>query len=161
VKPGDTVVIHGLRAAALPLVQAISITDEATGRMVVDNGRPGPERGPAAVTPLSGLTEVRGRVRMSLHGAQGEVNGALLDDGTVLRLPPPEAYRFSTLLQPGHVLVADGVGFATAIGKVFEVQEMGESREQMSVVDVPPGPGRGRRPPSSVPGFGPPGPPRP
>src|SRR5207248_6244858 len=29
IKPGDTVTIHGLHAAALPLVQAVSITDEA------------------------------------------------------------------------------------------------------------------------------------
>src|SRR5438105_8913514 len=91
VKPGDTVTIHGLRAAALPLVQAVSITDEQTGRTVVDNGPPGtgrrpgapptpapwpgaPAAGPAA--PIPGLTEVQGRVRMSLHGPQGDVNGA-------------------------------------------------------------------------------------
>src|SRR6266852_6690010 len=46
VKPGDTVTIHGLRAAALPLLQAVSVTDEATGRTVVDIGPPGPGRGP-------------------------------------------------------------------------------------------------------------------
>ena len=40
IKPGDTVTIHGLHAAALPLVQAVSITDDATGRMVIDNGPP-------------------------------------------------------------------------------------------------------------------------
>src|SRR5712692_9054047 len=73
VKPGDTVTIHGLRAAVLPLVQAVSITDEQTGRTVVDTGPPGPGRrpgvppppapwpgapaaGPAA--PIPGLTEV-------------------------------------------------------------------------------------------------------
>ena len=51
VKPGDTVVIHGLHAAALPLIQAASITDEATGRTVVDNGPPGPGRGPGGAAP--------------------------------------------------------------------------------------------------------------
>jgi hypothetical protein len=121
VRPGDTVTIHGLRAAALPLVQAVSITDDATGRTVVDNGPPGPGRGPGAgrAAPPSGLTEVQGRVRMSLHGPQGDVNGALLDDGTVLRLPPPEAYRFATLLQPGQALVAEGSSVATTIGKYW------------------------------------------
>jgi hypothetical protein len=78
VKPGDTVTIHGLRAAALPLVQAVSITDEATGRPVVDNGPPGPGRTGAPPPPASWLgaparadpraAEVQGRVRMSLHG---------------------------------------------------------------------------------------------
>jgi hypothetical protein len=176
VRPGDTVTIHGLRAAALPLVQAVSVTDEQTGRTVVDNGPPSPGRpgappppapwpgapaaGPGA--PIPGLTEVQGRVRMSLHGPQGDVNGALLDDGTVLRLPPPEAYRFATLLQPGQVLVAEGTGIATAIGKVFEVQQIGASREQLSLIETPPGRGPGRRPPPPPgPGFGPPDPPRP
>jgi hypothetical protein len=177
VKPGDTVTIHGLHAAALPLVQAVSITDEQTGRTVVDNGPPGPGRrpgpppppppwpgapaaGPAASIP--GLTEVQGRVRMSLHGPQGDVNGALLEDGTVLRLPPPDAYRLATLLQPGQTLVAEGTGLATAIGKVFEVQQIGTSREQLSLVETPSGRGPGRRPPPPPgPGFGPPAPPRP
>jgi hypothetical protein len=157
VKSGDAVVIHGLRAAVLPLVRAISVTDEVTGRTVVDNGPPGPARGPAAA-PLAGFTEAQGRVRMSLHGAQGEINGALLDDGTVLRLPPPEAYRFTALLQPGQELVAEGTGSETAIGKVFEVQEIGASREQLSIVDTVPG---RQLPPPPVPGSGPQPPPRP
>src|SRR5947209_8219850 len=86
VKPGDTVTIHGLRAAALPLVQAVSITDEQTGRTVIDYGPQGPRGGPAAgpAAPIRGLTEVQGRIRMALHGRRGEVNGVLLEDGTVL-----------------------------------------------------------------------------
>jgi hypothetical protein len=47
IKPGDTVTIHGLHAAALPLVQAVSISDEATGRTVIDDGPPRPRGGPA------------------------------------------------------------------------------------------------------------------
>lgn len=118
IKPGDAVVIHGLHAAALPLIRAVSITDDVSGRTVVDNGPPapgpgaappppaGPDAGPSA--PIPGLTEVQGRVRMVLHGPRGDVNGALLEDGTILRLPPPEADRFASLLQPGQSLVAEG-----------------------------------------------------
>ena len=40
IKPADTVTIHGLHAAALPLVQAVSITDDATGRMSSTTDRP-------------------------------------------------------------------------------------------------------------------------
>jgi hypothetical protein len=151
VRPGDTVTVHGLHAAALPLVQAVSITDDTTGRTVVDGGPPSP-----------GLTEVQGRVRTTLHGPQGEVNGALLEDGTVLRLPPYEAYRFATLLQPGQVLVAEGTAVANAIGTVSEVWQLGASRDQLSPVEGPPEPGRDRRPPPPRgPGSVPPGPPRP
>jgi hypothetical protein len=171
IKPGDTVTIHGLHAAALPLVQAVSITDDAPGRMVINNGPPGPGRGPPAPPPpiatamgaggpLPGLTEVQSRVRMALHGPQGDVNGALLDDGTIVRLPPPEAYRFASLLQPGQTIVAEGTELVTAVGKVLDAQQVGASREQLSLVETAPRPGPGRRPPPP-PGFGPPGPPRP
>jgi hypothetical protein len=74
---------------------------------------------------------------MTLHGPRGEVNGALLDDGTVLRLPPPEAYRFAALLQPGQLLVAEGIGTTNAIGRVLDVQQLGSSRDQMNLVPAP------------------------
>lgn len=154
VKPGDAVTIHGLHAAVLPLVQAVSITDEATGRTIVDNGPPGPGRGPGAgpAAPVTGLTEMQGRVRMVLHGPRGDVNGALLEDGTVLRLPPPEAERFATLLQPGQTLIAGGTELVTPIGAVLEVRQIGASRDQLNQVQAPPGPGgkRGRRGPPPV-----------
>ena len=170
IKPGDAVTVHGLHAAALPLVQAVSVTDDATEQTIVDNGPPGPGRGPAppppiaspvaAGGPLPGLTEVRGQIRMVLHGPQGDANGALLDDGTILRLPPPDAYRFATLLQPGQTVVAEGTELVLSFGKVMDARQLGASREQLSAVDTPPGPPGPRRPPPA-PGFGPPGPPRP
>jgi hypothetical protein len=84
---------------------------------------------------------------MALHGPRGEVNGALLEDGTVLRLPPPEAERFTILLQPGQTVVAEGSEYGNALGKAFEVSQLGPSRDQLSAVELPPGPGRDRRPP--------------
>ncbi len=173
VKPGDAVTIHGLHAAALPLVKAVSITDEASGRTVVDNGPPGPGGGPAPPPPpppavgpdaapggpLPGLTEVKGRVRMTLHGPRGDVNGALLDDGTILRLPPPEADRFASLLQPGHALVAEGSELVSALGKVVDVRQLGASQSQLSLVTEPAGPGPGRPPPPPDSGAPPPPPP--
>jgi hypothetical protein len=54
--------------------------------------------------------EAQGRVRMALHSPRGEVDGPLLDDGTVLHLPPPDANRLTNLLQSGQVFVAQGTG---------------------------------------------------
>jgi hypothetical protein len=151
IKPGDTVTIRGLHAAALPLMQAVSITDDATGRTVVAAEPPRP-RGGAGAGPggsTAGLTEIEGRVRMTLHGPRGDVNGALLQDGTVLRLPPPEADRFTALLQPDRNLVAEGTLLANPLGKVLEVHQIGASRDQLNQVQAPPGPGgkKGRRGP--------------
>ena len=160
VKLGDAVTIHGLRAAALPLVQAVSIADDANGRVVVDNSA----KGLGGAPPPRGwneqdLAELQGHVRMALHGPQGDVNGALMDDGVVLRLPPPEAGRFATLLQNGQSLVAEGVRTTTPLGTVFDAREIGQSEAELTAI----GPGdHGRRPPPPPPpGVGAPPPPPP
>jgi hypothetical protein len=171
IKPGDTVLIHGLHAAALPLIQAVSITDDVSGRTVVDNGPPAPGPGPAPPppaapdagpsAPIPGLSEIQGRVRMVLHGPRGDVNGALLEDGTVLRVPPPEADRFASLLQPGRSLVAEGDELTSAIGKVVAVRQLGASRTQLSLIEGPPGPRRAAPFPPPAGPAAPPPPPRP
>ena len=163
IKPGDNVTIHGLHAAALPLVQAVSITNDATGQTITDNGPPHPgrkqnkhappppppppESAPDADGPLPGLTELQGRVRMPLHGPRGDINGVLLEDGTVVRLPPPEVYRFTSLLQPGQTVVVTGEQTVTALGKVIEARQIGASRDQLSAVTRPGQPHPGKKEP--------------
>jgi hypothetical protein len=146
IRQGDRVTSHGLHAAALPLVQAVSITDEPTGRTVVDNGPPKnggpPEHGPRRPpppdraagpppppAPMTATTETTGRVRMALHGPRGEVNGALLDDGTILHFPPPEAARYAALLQPGRRVVAEGASLRNSIGTVVDVRDLSAARD--------------------------------
>src|SRR5436190_1567058 len=58
--PGRLVTIRGLKAFALPLVDAATITNDATGAMVVDNGPPSPDRW--------GLATLTGKVSATLHG---------------------------------------------------------------------------------------------
>jgi hypothetical protein len=85
VRPGDVVTIRGLKARALPLIDAASVTNFATGASVVDNGPPGgPDRFASEQT-------ISGKIAAQLHGKRGEINGAVLDNGTIVRLPPPEA----------------------------------------------------------------------
>src|SRR5882762_6883838 len=106
IRPGDQVSIRGLRARAIPLIDAASITNLATGKAVVDNG-----------PDLRGYEQAySGRVAAALHGKRGEVNGALLDDGTALRLPPPEAERFDSWLRTGQMVSVRGEIFDTALG---------------------------------------------
>jgi hypothetical protein len=40
IKPGDAVTVHGVKARALPLVDAASITNDASGATVLDSGPP-------------------------------------------------------------------------------------------------------------------------
>jgi len=151
IKPGDTVIIHGLRAAAIPLVQATSLTDQTSGRTIVDGG---PGQGSQGSRQLfgsdrTGMVQVQGAIRMSLHGVRGEINGVLLTDGTVLRLPSNAVSNMGSLLQPGKTVVAQGDELSSPIGRMLEVRAIGSSGTDLTLVDgpAPPGPGRGERGP--------------
>jgi hypothetical protein len=132
VRPGDAVSVRGLKARALPLVDAASVTNVATGTTVVDNG---PAKGPGrAITE----TTITGKIAVVLHGKRGEVNGAALENGTMLRLPAPEAERMQALLQQGQTVAARGVSLVTPLGTVVEVRAIGSSVEQLTELAVPP-----------------------
>lgn len=156
VKPGDAVTIHGLRARAIPMVQAMSVSNDATGSSVTDTGPAGPgsPRGPHAAQQA--LT-AQGHVKVQLHGPRGELNGALLDDGTIVRLPPPEAQRLASDLAPGAPVYVQGDGFAGSLGHVIEARSIGPSATQLAQVAAPPRRGPGGRPPGG-PGMAPPPP---
>jgi hypothetical protein len=132
VRPNDAVSVRGLKARALPLVDAASITNDATRVTVVDNGPPnGPGR---AVTE----TTLSGKIATVLHGKRGEVNGAVLENGTMLRLAPPEAERMQALLQPGQTVAARGISLVTPLGTVVDVRAIGSSAGQLTELAVPP-----------------------
>ena len=132
VRPGDAVSVRGLKARALPLVDAASVTNDATRATVVDNGPPnGPGR---AVTE----TTLSGKIATVLHGKRGEVNGAVLENGTMLRLPPPEAERMQSLLQQGQTVAVRGISLVTPLGTVVDVRAIGSSAEQLTELAVPP-----------------------
>jgi hypothetical protein len=146
VRPGDAVTIRGLKALALPLVDAASVTNDATGATVIDNGPPGgPDRWATQQT-------VSGRIATALHGKRGEVNGALLDNGIILRLPPFEAERLQAWLQPGQTVAVRGVSLVTPLGTVIDVRAIGASPNQMTELAV--------RPPAGPKGAGPKGGPK-
>lgn len=162
VRLGDAVVVRGMRARALPLVDGASLRNEATGATLVTLGPPEP---PADDATLSG------RIAALLHGRRGEVNGALLNDGTTLRLPPHEAARLSATLRAGQAVSARGAIVRSPLGTVVEVRALGTSPDAMVEVGGrpprPPGPraeaGKpdgppppGAAPPPPPPGGGPP-----
>jgi hypothetical protein len=157
IKPGDTVTIRGLKAQALPLIQALSITSEKSGQAVVDSGPPAMPPQPLAMAYQ--WLNVQGRVREPLYGPRGDMNGALLDDGTQIHLPPDQAWTLGQELQTGRTLIAQGYGVTGAYGRSLNAQQIGESAMQLVQVG-PPGP-PGRRGPPQPPGFGAPPPPPP
>ena len=142
VRPGDAVTIHGLRARTIPMVQAMSVSNDATGRSVTDTGSAGPGNPPGPRGMQPSLT-AQGRVKAQLHGPQGELNGAMLEDGTIVRLPPPEARRLVAELAPGATLYVEGNGFTGALGHVIEARSIGPSADRLAQVAAPPHRGLG------------------
>ncbi len=147
IKPGDRVTVHGLKAAALPLVSAVSITDEVTHRTVTDPGVSPPMAPPPPPAPRGDppqppgmVSETSGRVRMMLHGPQGEVNGVLLEGGAMLRFPPDQSARFTTLLQAHQPVVAVGTAMTSAMGTVVDVDQIGPSRDRLVAIRAAPPP---------------------
>lgn len=149
-RPGDAVTIRGLKARAMPLIDAVSITNDATGAVVVDQGWP-EER--AATSEV-----IMGKIVAVLHGKRGEVNGAVLDNGVQLRLPPHEAVRFADLLTPEAAIAVRGESLTTPLGIVLEVTALGDTPDRLAEINRrPPAPPRpdDRAPPPPPPGRGP------
>jgi hypothetical protein len=143
VRIGDTVAVQGYRSPSVSLVVASSITDTNTGQTVVDNGPPPPgfrppPPPPGMPAPGAQQASVQGKVQRPLYGPAGDVNGALLEDGTTVRIGPREAYQVASLLTPGQILAVQGWALTTAYGRVIDAQAVGPSPNQLTQVAPPP-----------------------
>jgi len=126
VKPGDTISVRGYRESG-DIIKAFIITNETSKQQVV-------ERPPAPDTAkmpkhlrfatLSRIA-IAGKVERPMRGKKGEVNGVLLEDGTVVRFPPHVAFDFAALLQPGQMLAANGLGSENSFGRALEATALG------------------------------------
>ncbi len=165
VRPGDAVTVHGLKARVVPLVRAMSVSADASGKTVVtEGGPPGPHRGhhhpPPPPAPGQRLQD-QGVIRMQLHGPQGELNGVLLADGTMVHLPPPVAAQHADELQPGKTIAIQGHGVANDLGRSIAARAIGPTLNALTPLPLPPHPhGPHHRPgepgaPPPAPGAGP------
>jgi len=176
VRPGEAVRVLGWRSSVPNFIVATSLTGQR-GQSVVDQGPPPPGTmppPPPAGQPALGAQQatVQGRVQQVLHGPAGDVNGALLDDGTTIKVPPPLGWQASSGLQPGQVFTVQGWVLSNAYGRVVDAQTIGAGPMQLTQAPRPggaPPPPSGMAPPpapSSVsaappppPGVAPPPPP--
>ena len=154
VRPGDQVEVRGWQSATPGFIVGTSVTDQRSGQTVVDQGPPPPgirppPPPPGQPAPGAQWAAAQGRVVQDLHGPAGDINGALLDNGTELRLPPPAAYQVSAWLQPGQTVAASGYLLSNGYGRVMDVQAIGRSQDRLAQVGwfAPPGPRPRRAPP--------------
>ena len=139
VGPGAFVSVRGETAGEAGPIAAAALT-AADGRAVVDRGpkaHAGPPRQGRPAPRRREDAEVTARVRLTLTAPKGEPHGAILEDGTVVRLGPKEAERFADLLRPGARLAARGPAIGTAHGTVLEAEGLGPDPESLRPVRPP------------------------
>lgn len=159
VKPGDAVTVHGLKAREIPLVQAMQVTNDASGQSVTDTGPPsgGPspkhdrkgkkDHGPGPRAAAGEPMQAQGPIKAQLHGPRGDLNGVLLADGTLVRLPPPEARRLAGQLAVGQTLFVRGNGMENPLGKLIMARAIGPDEQRAVQIQGPPHGGPGAPPP--------------
>jgi hypothetical protein len=145
-KPGDPVNVQGYRSTG-PVVIDPVITNTKTGQSITER-EPSPlDRSilPPQIRDLS-LTErhAEGTVRNLLYGPRGDVNGAVLEDHTIVRVPPHAAYEVANLLQVGRSITAVGYGTENEYGRAIEATAIGTSEIPMTTIPRPGAGGIGR-----------------
>ncbi len=100
---------------------------------------------------------VRGKVASFTTAPKGEVDGAVLDDGTIIHWPPHLEERFKGIVDKGDRIEATG-GMETAPGGEthLEVRKLTNLRTKVSRDndDTPPPKGKGKSPPLPPPEVG-------
>ena len=112
-RPGDQVTVHGVKASSGGLILAASIANDAGGKPLLG--------GDGRHAPLV----VQGRIKAVLRNGRDEIDGALLEDGSQIRLWPREAARITAQLTPGQMVYASGFGQDNALGKVVMPRRIG------------------------------------
>ncbi|MFM0702702.1 hypothetical protein [Paraburkholderia sediminicola] len=122
---GDEVRIRGVKPRGADMISAISLTTKS-GSVILDEGphhdgekhpKPHVEHTPMVVS---------GEVVLSLYGPKGELRGALLDDGTSVRMAPHAAAELASYLMPGVHIQVWGHGVRNRHGRAVEVDEIAE-----------------------------------
>jgi hypothetical protein len=136
---GDAVSVQGFRGYGAGALHATVITNTSSGKSMMDQP-PAPNRPPPALTAIT----ANGRVSQLLHADMGAVNGARLDDGTIVRFPPPFGVQLQNVLQPNVQLTATGYGTQNGYGRALEATTLAiNGQAAISVYGLGAGPGPG------------------
>jgi hypothetical protein len=119
---GDRVTVRGVKPRGVDMIAAVAMTTK-DGREIVDDGPEHGDKHRKADVERRAM-EASGEVRLALFGPRGELRGALLDDGTSLRVPPHAAQALLEYLAPGAHVHAWGRGVKNRHGRSIEVEEI-------------------------------------
>jgi len=132
-KAGDKLRVRGVRPRGADVLAAVAVTGES-GRQVIDKGPDHDRKHPKIEHQKM---QVEGIVRLSLFGPKGELRGALLADGTIVRISPKEAEHFAKLLMPCTKIAVSGDGIETQHGRVVQANEIGSKIDDLRPIKGP------------------------
>jgi hypothetical protein len=135
VRPSDTVSVRGFRENATT-IKALIITNEATKRAVIEHPpTPGLGMIPKHLRFATlGRLQASETVERALYGKRGEINGVMLNDGTIVRFPPHAAFQFAPQLQPGQTFAAEGLGTQNEYGRAIEAVSIGATLQTLQPI---------------------------
>jgi len=133
VRPQDSVRVDGFFEFQ-GVIHASTITNPNTQQSVADTPpsaqNPPPAPNPYARQPMN----TSGVIKALTYAPRGEIDGAVLDNGTIVHVPPPVGMQYVSLFRIGAPLAASGYGTANAYGRSFEAIAIGPSAVQMQTV---------------------------
>ena len=130
-KRGELVQVEGTHLVAQHVVLASSVTDLVNGQHLDDKG----EMGVQAQNTGTGTTaSADGLVKTLLHGSQGQVDGVILDNDTMVRLPSGVPAILPNLMAVGAHLAVSGQQLDTENGRVIRIESMGPSSSELTAL---------------------------
>jgi len=127
---GTMVSVRGVKPRRADMVVAVSIC--ADGRCVEDD-EDGPDAHDPPPPPATMPADIVGQVRLTLHAPRGEVCGALLHDGTVVRIWPRHNEALAEYFEPGRHIEVWGPAFRKGRALIVDVDHVAfiaESEEE-------------------------------
>lgn len=133
---GRPIIVWGIRARSAPVITMLAFAPSTEVTPVVVDRFYWRLAGRQANDGATALA-LEGVVRQPYYTPQGEVAGAILEDGSVVLLPAGTAEPFRDLLKPGQKLAASGLGREGAAGRALLASRIGT--EPAAMRPVPPG----------------------
>jgi hypothetical protein len=132
VRPGDSITAQGVREA-FPVFTAFTITNATSGQSLNEvrpTQPPPPNLRGVNLTPM----QADGKIKALLHAPRGEIEGAVLDNGTIVRIAPRASEQFMSIFQTGAAISARGYGTQNEFGSCFESTEIGAAGQTLTPV---------------------------
>jgi hypothetical protein len=122
--PGKTLVVWGVRARSAPVITMLAFAAPDAEPTLLDRFYWRPERNRKQGRRHMILI---GKVKAPYLSPQGQIAGAILESGDVIRVDRAVADALKDRLAPGANIVAEGTGVETSSGKAIDAVRVGEA----------------------------------